>query len=429
MKDYQKLLTGFILGIIVGLICYYTLPIKTFPFMQWAVDIATLIGAIFLRLIFMAVIPLLTSALILGVFELSQGRALGKVAVQALVWTIVLSTIAVAIGLIGVNVVKPGVGTNFDIAAAEKQSIISITQTAETLRGLRWYQYIVNLLPQNPIESAAKALQGEIIAVMVFAAIFGWAVSIVIKEENHSFIQVMQAIFEASMGVVKLALKMAPYAIFCIVFNTTYKMGAGFLKNLGVYAAVVVVGLAIQLFVVYPFFLKVFAKKSPGEFFRGAKEPMLYAFSTSSSNATLPISLKAAEEELKLPPHIARFILTIGATANQNGTALFEGVTILFLAQVYGVDLSLSTQLLVMFAAILAGVGTAGVPAGSLPVIAALLAQVGVPPEGIGLILGIDRFLDMCRTTLNVTGDLVIAELVTTSSGERGIPTVSTTQS
>ena len=152
-------------------------------------------------------------------------------------------------------------------------------------------------------------------------------------------------------------------------------------------------------------------------FFRGVREPMVVAFSTASSNASLPVSLKAAEEELKLPRKIARFVLTVGATANQNGTALFEGVTVLFLAQFFGIDLTISQQVIVMLVCILGGVGTAGVPAGSLPVVAMILVMVKVPPEGIGLILGVDRFLDMCRTTLNVTGDLVLATVV--SRGEK----------
>jgi len=179
---------------------------------------------------------------------------------------------------------------------------------------------------------------------------------------------------------------------------------------------VVVGALAIHQFVVYPLVLRVAGGMSPRVFFRSIQEAMVMAFSTASSNATLPTALKVAEEELKLPRKVSRFVLTIGATANQNGTALFEGVTVLFLAQFFGVDLSLTQQFVVMLVCILGGIGTAGVPAGSLPVIAMICGMVGVPPEGIGIILGVDRFLDMCRTTLNVSGDLVAAVVV--SRGE-----------
>jgi DAACS family dicarboxylate/amino acid:cation (Na+ or H+) symporter len=162
--------------------------------------------------------------------------------------------------------------------------------------------------------------------------------------------------------------------------------------------------------------LRVVGRTSPLRFFRGVQEAMVMAFSTASSNATLPTALKVADEELRLPTRVSRFVLTVGATANQNGTALFEGVTVLFLAQFFGVELSLAQQATVLFVCILGGIGTAGVPAGSLPVVALICGMVGVPPEGIGLILGVDRFLDMCRTTLNVTGDLMLATVV--SRGE-----------
>jgi DAACS family dicarboxylate/amino acid:cation (Na+ or H+) symporter len=176
--------------------------------------------------------------------------------------------------------------------------------------------------------------------------------------------------------------------------------------------AVVVVGLALQQFVVYTALLKAIAQRSPLRFFKDSSDVMIYAFSTASSNATLPKSLATATEKLQLSPETSRFVLTVGATANQNGTALFEGVTVIFLAQVYGIDLTVVQQIQIVIMAILAGVGTAGVPGGSLPLIMILLHQVGIPPEGLGLVLGVDRFLDMCRTTVNVSGDLVIAALV-----------------
>jgi Na+/H+-dicarboxylate symporter len=230
--------------------------------------------------------------------------------------------------------------------------------------------------------------------------------------------QVLDAIFRASMAIIDLAMKIAPFAIFGIVFNTAYKMGAGFLGNVAFFAGVVVLGLVFQFVVVYGLFIKFVAKSSPISFWKQCQEVYLYAFSTASSNATLPVALECAEKVLKLPPQISRFVLTVGASANQNGTALFEGVTVMFLAQVYGIDLSLGQQVLVVLMSILAGVGTAGVPGGSLPLIVVLMIQVGIPAEGIGLILGVDRFLDMCRTTLNVAGDLVIAKLITATVGQ-----------
>lgn len=422
MKQYQKLLLGFALGIVLGLIGYYSFPEKAFPIMKTFTDFCTLTGAIFLRLIFMVVVPLLISALILGVYELGKGRSLGNVAKKSLAFTLVLSLMAVIIAIALTNILQPGVGVVFDKEAlAKNQGVLTISKNVEAAKNKAWYQYFIELIPQNPVDSAARAFGGEIIALMMFALIFGYALSMTIEDENNPLIKGLDTIFNASLKVIEWAMLLAPYGIFAIVFNTTYRMGAGFLQNVAYFAGVVVLGLLIQQFVVYGACLKIFARTNPWEFFKGCKEVYVYAFSTASSNATLPIALETAEKTLKLPAKISRFVLTCGASANQNGTALFEGVVVLFLAQVYGINLSIENQLVVVLMAVLAGVGTAGVPGGSLPLIAILCVQVGVPAEGMGLILGVDRFLDMCRTTLNVSGDLVISKLVSANVTEEEI--------
>ena len=419
MKQYQKLLLGFVLGVILGLIGYYNLPEKAFPFMKTFTDFCTLTGAIFLRMIFMVVVPLLVSALILGVFELGKGRGLGKVATKSLTFTLLLSFMAVLIAITLTNVLQPGVGVTFDKEAlAKNQGVLTIQKNVTAAASKPWVQYITDLIPQNPVDSAARAFGGEIIALMIFALMFGYALSMTVEDENNPFIKMLETIFNASLRIIEWAMKLAPYGIFAIVFNTTYRLGAGFLQNVAFFAGVVVLGLLIQQFVVYGLCLKIFAKTNPWKFFKDCKEVYVYAFSTASSNATLPIALETAEKTLKLPPEISRFVLTCGASANQNGTALFEGVVVLFLAQVYGINLSIESQLIVVLMSVLAGIGTAGVPGGSLPLIAILCVSVGVPAEGMGLILGVDRFLDMCRTTLNVSGDLVISKLVSATAGE-----------
>jgi dicarboxylate/amino acid:cation (Na+ or H+) symporter, DAACS family len=205
---------------------------------------------------------------------------------------------------------------------------------------------------------------------------------------------------------------LAPLGVAALVFQTTAAIGLGIFKALGLYILAVVGALFIHMFVVYSLALLLIARRSPVAFFIAIQEAIITAFSTSSSNATLPTSLRVARENLKLPDSTGAFVLTVGATANQNGTALFEGVTVLFLAQFYNIDLSLGQQFTIVFMSIIAGIGTAGVPGGSLPLIVILLKQVGIPPAGIGIVLGVDRFLDMCRTTVNVVGDLVLATLV-----------------
>jgi DAACS family dicarboxylate/amino acid:cation (Na+ or H+) symporter len=212
--------------------------------------------------------------------------------------------------------------------------------------------------------------------------------------------------------IVDLIMRVAPFAVACLLFNNMARFGIDLLAALFWFIVTVLLGLGIHMFGVYSLSLRFLSRISPREFFRRTHTVMLTAFSTSSSNATLPTALKVCHENLGVPREINSFVLTVGATANQNGTALFEGVTVLFLAQFFGVDLSLAQQLTVMFVCILGGIGTAGVPAGSLPVVALICAMVGVPPEGLGIILGVNHFLDMCRTTVNVTGDLGIAAMV-----------------
>lgn len=414
MPQWAKLLTGFMIGLIFGLIAFYAFPEKSNSWMEPFVQVCKFAGMLFLRIIMTVVVPLIVSALILGVFELAKGKGLGKVAGRSLLFTLMFSGLAVIIALLLVNFFQPGKGVVFDKEALARNSgVIKIEQNAKVATTKTWQDYIVDLVPQNPIDSAAKAFNGEIVAVMIFALLFGYALSLVIKnDEEHPIIKILDAVFRASLKVIEWALKLAPFGIFGLVFNTTYSMGGGFLGNLAAYTGIVIGGLLIQQFIVYTMALKVFGKMKPFAFMNKCREVYIYAFSTASSNATLPIALETADRKLNIPDNIARFVLTIGASANQNGTALFEGITVLFIAQVYGIDLTVGQQLLVVLMSILAGIGTAGVPGGSLPLIVVLMMQVGVPPEGIGLVLGVDRLLDMCRTTLNVSGDLVIAQCV-----------------
>jgi DAACS family dicarboxylate/amino acid:cation (Na+ or H+) symporter len=272
---------------------------------------------------------------------------------------------------------------------------------------------LIELIPRNPLDSAVRALDGEMVPLMVFALIFGLAVSrLGRRDDDLVLMRVLEQVFDACMRIVHGTMYLAPFAVFAIVFNTAFTLGTGVFASLLYYVLTVVAGLAIQQFVVYAVLLRTVARRSPIEFFRASREVYLYAFSTASSNATLPLSLDVAERTLHIPPNISRFVLTVGSTANQNGTALFEGVTVLFLAQVYGLDLSATQQVHVMLMSIVAGIGTAGVPGGSLPMVLIVAQSVGIPAEGMGLILGVDRFLDMCRSAVNVSGDLVIAALV-----------------
>lgn len=417
MKVHTRLLIGLVLGVILGTLLHPMRDHETLLAIN--TNILQPFGQIFLRLIFMVVVPLVFSALVLGVFELSKGHELGKVAWKTLMFTAISSVMSVIIGVGLVNIFRPGDG--FPLVAGQTASgnVEQIQANAQAAKPFS--QTIVDLIPKNPIDSAVRALEGEMISLMVFALIFGIALSIIIKREKADPIlpRLLEQIMQTSMEVIHFAMKLAPFAVFAIVFNTAFKLGIEVFQSLFYYVILVVAGLLIQQFVVYSIMLKTIARRSPLEFYKKCREVYLYAFSTASSNATLPRSLETAEKVLGLKPDISRFVLTVGSTANQNGTALFEGITVLFLAQVYQVDLTLLQQVQVVFMSVLAGIGTAGVPGGSLPLIMILLTSLGIPAEGLGLILGVDRFLDMCRTTLNVSGDLVIAALVNGNSDSK----------
>jgi DAACS family dicarboxylate/amino acid:cation (Na+ or H+) symporter len=255
---------------------------------------------------------------------------------------------------------------------------------------------------------------------ITFSLIFGVGLSLTRTEAARRLQETIQGLYDVSMRLIEGVLRLAPLGVGALLFTLFSRMGAGIIAQLAAYVGTVLLGLGLHLLVVYSLSVRFLGGMSPVAFFRGSRVALITAFSTASSSATLPTALRVAEEDLKLPAHVARFVLTAGAAMNQNGTALFEGVTVLFLAQVYGVDLPLSKQAVVMVIAVLGGIGTAGIPGGSLPVVAMILAMLGIPPEGLGLVLGVDRFLDMCRTTLNVAGDLAAAVYV--SRGEPAEP-------
>ncbi len=412
---YLWMLLGFAVGLGGGL--YVNL--NDLVVIPWVMELIQAVGQIFLRLLFMLVIPLLFAALAVGVAEMGDLKSLGRVGFKTLVFTIMVSAIAVGIGLVMVNYFQPGAGVDPALAAQlledGRDGAAAIVGNAPT--SIEAGQFFLDMIPSNVITAAAD---NQIRPVMVFALIFGIGMVMAKSRATDQLQETLQGLLEVMMKLINAVIKLAPIAIAALMFNLAAVFGWDLLIRLGAYAGVAVGAMAIHMFIVYPLLVMIFGGMNPLKFARGVREPFVVAFSTASSNATLPVAIKAAEEQLKLPKRISRFVLTVGATANQNGTALFEGVTVLFLAQFFGIDLNLQQQLVVMLVCILGGIGTAGVPAGSLPVVALILVMVGVPPEGIGLILGVDRFLDMCRTTLNVTGDLVAATVV--SRGEKDIP-------
>jgi DAACS family dicarboxylate/amino acid:cation (Na+ or H+) symporter len=267
----------------------------------------------------------------------------------------------------------------------------------------------VRMVPRNPVAAAAS---GEMLAVIVFALMIGVGLTVIGPVRGEPLIRVLDSVAGVMMAIIDLVMRLAPFAVFALIFSVTARFGFDVLLNLIKYVLTVVFSLAVFQFLGYPVVLRFLSRRPPLEFFSKARIVMLTAFSTSSSNATIPTTLRVTVEDLAVRPQIAGFVIPLGATLNMNGTALFEGITVLFLAQVFGVHLTVAQQMIVILVAVVTAIGTAGVPAGSIPLLMAVLGMVNVPAEGIAIVLGADRILDMCRTVVNVTGDMVTATVV-----------------
>jgi DAACS family dicarboxylate/amino acid:cation (Na+ or H+) symporter len=257
----------------------------------------------------------------------------------------------------------------------------------------------------------------NMLAIIFFSLMVGVALTKIPPDRARPMLGFLESLAEISITIIGMVMKVAPYAVTCLIFSVTARFGFDLLVSLASYVITVIVGLALFAVLVYPVVLRSVARVPPGEFFRKARIAIVTAFSTSSSNATLPTTLRVAEKELGIPNEVAAFVVPLGATINMNGTALFEGVTVLFVAQVFGITLPLSQQIVVVLMSVVVAVGTAGVPGGSIPLLVLILETVGVPGEGIALILGVDRILDMSRTVPNVMGDQLTTLFVAKSEG------------
>jgi DAACS family dicarboxylate/amino acid:cation (Na+ or H+) symporter len=369
------------------------------------------VGQVFLRMLLMTVVPLVFCSLAVGVSQLGDLSQLGRIGVKTLGYFLVTTAMATVIGLVLVNTIQPGVGLPQETTdALQKAYGGKASRTSEF--GIDTF---VKIVPKNPIESATRT--EDMLSVIFFALLVGIGLTMIRKDRSQAVLRVLEGIGDLMVVIIGFAMKLAPYGVFALIFTTTSRLGFEFVGMLGKYVLVVITGLAIHFFGGFSFLLWTFSRLNPLWFFNKVRNVVVTAFSTSSSNATLPTSIKTAEEELGVPPQIAGFVLPLGATMNMNGTALFEGVTVVFLAQVFNVPLDFGQQAIVILMAVITAIGAAGVPGGSIPLLMMVLATVGVPEQGIALVLGVDRILDMCRTTLNVIGDLTAATFITRSEG------------
>jgi dicarboxylate/amino acid:cation (Na+ or H+) symporter, DAACS family len=422
---HTKILIGLLVGVLGGLAVNWSLG-GSHPNVAWFVsNITQPIGTLFLSLLLMIVVPLVFSSLVVGVAGIGDIRKLGRIGLKSFAYCLIISGISVVIGLGLANTIRPGERISEDVkvqlqekfgggAASATEAQRKAAESAKADSPLM--QAVKTVVPQNVFNSISGA-SPNMLHIMFFALIIGIAITLIPTPVAAPFVGLMESLFAITSKIIDIIMKFAPYAVACLIFNNVAQFGLDLLQSLAWFVVTVLLGLGLHFFGVYSASVYFLSRISPLEFFKRVRTVIVTAFSTSSSNATLPTALRVGEENLGVPKEINSFVLTVGATANQNGTALYEGVTVLFLAQLAGVDLSIGTQLMVVYLAILGGIGTAGVPSGSIPFIIGILAMINVDPALIAIILGVDRILDMCRTTLNVVGDLTAATFVAKSEG------------
>ncbi len=380
------------------------------------------VGTLFIRLITMIAAPLVLASLVVGAASISDPRKLGRIGGKTLVLYLATTALAITIGLVLANLLRPGAGVPDDVSARllegyQEQAAARI----ERAEDLSVVDQLLALVPTNPFEALAT---GNMLQIVVFALIVGVALTLIPVAKAEPVIRVFDGFTDVLIKIVELVMRGAPYGVFALIAAVTAEFGFGILGALGWYALAVVLGLALHLFGVYGSMLGLLArgKMSPGRFFRAMASVQLLAFSSSSSAATLPLNMETVRDRLGVSDRVTSFVLPLGATVNMDGTALYQGVAAVFIAQVYGLSLSLADQAAIVLTATLASIGTAAVPGAGIVMLVIVLKAVGVPVEGIALIFGIDRLLDMCRTVVNVTGDATVAVVVAASEHELGAP-------
>ncbi|MBU8921885.1 MAG: dicarboxylate/amino acid:cation symporter [Bacteroidales bacterium] len=404
-KLHTKILIGLVAGIPLGLLLGPHAE-KIEP-----------IGKLFIRLIRMIVVPLVFSSLFVGTASLGDIRKLGRIGLKTIGYYLCTTAIAITIGLILGNLIAPGrsidestrerLMSSYQAEAADKIEIaMDKPGVVETL---------TRIIPQNPIESLAEA---NMLQIIFFALLFGVAVTLIPGNKGRPVIEFFDAVSEGMIQMVHLVMKLAPLGVMALIAAVVGKFGMDILLSLLGYSLVVISGLAIHGIFVYSAAVKLFSGMGPVDFFKGIRPAQLIAFSTSSSNATLPVTMECAEKNLGVSDEVSSFVLPLGATINMDGTALYQGVAAVFIAQIYGIPLTFGDQLTIVLMATLASIGAAGVPGIGVITLAMVLDTIGIPLEGIALILGVDRLIDMCRSSVNITGDASAAVIIASSEGE-----------
>ena len=422
----NRILFGLLIGVVLGIV---TLVIGRFApgFLDFMRGAATTMldpfGQVFLRMLFFVVIPLVFASLASGVLQLGQLDRLGPLAGRTFFLFALNMAIGVGLGLVMMNLLEPG--SQLDPAAKTRllQEFGGAAQkhveTNAAAPKMSFATLVEMFMPRNllgAVTGQTKTAIGDVLPLILFAILVGAVGTQLSGDKQRKLQEALDLISELMTGIVRFALRLAPYAVPAMIYSVTIKVGVEILLALGMFVLGCITVMLIHLFGTMSLWIKFWARRSPLQVWRDTRAVLITAFSTSSSNATLPASLACAKDTLKVRPSVAGFVIPLGATMNMSGTALYEGCVVLFVAQVFGVDLSMSQQLTLLLLSVLSAVAVAGIPGGSLPLIAGLLSTFGIPPEGIGIVLGIDRILDMTRTMVNVGADLITALVVDAQS-------------
>ncbi len=418
----NRILWGLLFGVVAGLatLALGQISPASLAFMRKiSTEVFDPLGQVFLRLLFFVVIPLVFASLAAGVAQLGRLDRLGPLAGRTVALFFLNMAIAVGLGLLMMNVLRPGdhldAGAKTMLmqefgGAAQKHVTTAAAQPSLSLSGI-----VEMFMPKNlfgAVVGHTNGTIGDVLPLIVFALLVGVVGTQLAEAKRQQLLSALDLVSELMTGIVQLALKLAPYAVPLMIYGVIVKIGLDILVALGVFALGCLAVMLLHLFGTMSLWLRLWTDRKPLAFFRDIRGVLVTAFSTSSSNATLPAALECSQNTLGLKPSVAGFVLPLGTTMNMSGTALYEGCVVLFVAQVFGVDLSVGQQLTLLFLSVLSAVAVAGIPGGSLPLIAGLLVTFGIPPEGIGIVLGVDRVLDMVRSMTNVGSDLVTTVVV-----------------
>ena len=384
-------------------------------------EIYDLLGKLFINALTLVVVPLISSSIITGIARIGNESDFGRIGAKTFTFYLGTSLVAILIGLFFVNILGPGYSINSEmIQAYETSKTDQVQQYVATQEGNKISNLILQIIPSNVVDAFS---QGHMLSLIFFSLLFGYAVS---KIESHPLSILLgfwQGVFQTMLKITEIILKFLPLGVFCLVAKVFATTGIASLRSIGMFTIAVILGLSVFVFLALPLLLKIIGKVRPYRHFKAMSPALITAFSTSSSSATLPITIECVEKRAGVSNRICSLVVPLGASINMSGSALYECVAAMFVAQAYGINLSFTTQFMVVILALISSIGVAGVPSASLVAVVVVLKAIGLPVEGIGLFIAVDRILDMCRTTVNVFSDSCCAVLVACTEGEKNVLT------